>query len=164
MSCNCEEEWTEIKNYPNYQISSKGRVWTCNRKRLMKTNWNMKDKTGGYLFIGLRDKTGKHSINIHRLVIEHYGLRKPDNCQCDHKNKDKSNNCICNLRWITFSENMKCRKSRAGVITIKRKKGYSYVIQTSFNSVKKNITFKDKEEADIFKDCYNCIKDITTSI
>ena len=46
--CNCDENWLVINNYPNYKISSKGRVMNSKRDIIMKLN-----NVGGYYQIGL---------------------------------------------------------------------------------------------------------------
>ena len=47
----------------------------------------------------------KKSYNIHRLVCRTF-INNPDNKECvDHKNNDKTNNHISNLRFATSKEN-----------------------------------------------------------
>ena len=43
---------------------------------------------------------------VHRIVAELF-IHNPDNKSCvDHINGDRSDNRACNLRWVTYSENM----------------------------------------------------------
>lgn len=44
---------------------------------------------------------------IHRLVLETFVGPAPPECECDHIDRDPSNNRIENLRWVTHFENMK---------------------------------------------------------
>lgn len=60
----------------------------------------------GYRVVILTGSDGKrHNKIIHRLVAEHY-LPNPDNLRCvNHKDEDKSNNCVDNLEWCTDQYN-----------------------------------------------------------
>lgn len=57
----------------------------------------------GYYFISLKD--GRH--RIHQLVMKYFGPPKPgDEYEIDHYNRDKLDNSIGNLRWVTHKENI----------------------------------------------------------
>lgn len=92
-----EEIWKEIENYEElYWVSNLGRV-KSKRKILKPIN-------SEYLKVGL-SKNGKETTKyIHRLVAETF-LGKSD-LQVNHKDENKHNNCVDNLEWITFKENM----------------------------------------------------------
>ena len=115
-----EEVWKDIYDYEGlYQISNKGRV-----KRLKfahvssdgKTTWVHKEKIlkpkhdkKGYLFIRLGNgtKTSKN-FRIARLVAMHFISLPPfENAQVDHIDRNRTNNNLENLRWVSNSEN--CR-------------------------------------------------------
>ena len=54
--------------------------------------------------------SGKKSISIHRLVAHHF-IENVDNKKCvDHIDRNKLNNNVENLRWVTVSENGMNRK------------------------------------------------------
>jgi hypothetical protein len=61
----------------------------------------------GYLRIQLFKNKDKKKILIHVLVAKHFlpfdGLDK----EVNHKDGNKSNNCIENLEWVTKSENVR---------------------------------------------------------
>lgn len=79
------------------QVSDKGRVVTqSNRKTL-----GFKSKR--YLSM----KWNQKNHYIHRLVLETFVGPPPDGCECDHIDRDPSNNKLENLRWVTHYENMK---------------------------------------------------------
>jgi hypothetical protein len=59
--------------------------------------------TKGYLGIDINKKTEK----IHRLVALHFIGERPLNLQIDHKDRNKNNNKVSNLRYISGEENMK---------------------------------------------------------
>ena len=163
MSCRCKEQWKEIKGFKNYFISSKGRVLSHKRGYnyiFIKCFWNKKDKQGGYLFVGLRNPK-KHPKNIHRLVIEHFGNPQPENTECDHLDMNRSNNCICNLRWVSKSINQLNKKVKGRIIKIERKSGLRYKFLYQIKNREKNKTFKNIEGAliaqKIFQGAYNIL-------
>ena len=99
------ETWKDIYKYEGrYQISNLGRVKSFGRNNPM----IMKEKDiRGYKSVTLHDGERKRTIQIHRLVAMHF-MSNPDNKpQVNHKDGDKSNNCVENLEWVTNSENIK---------------------------------------------------------
>ena len=59
---------------------------------------------GNYLQVGLNNETGFHSQRVHRLVAETF--IKNDNLllEVDHIDRERHNNNVDNLRWVTKSE------------------------------------------------------------
>lgn len=48
----------------------------------------------------------KKSVKIHQLVMYYFGPPKPgNNYEIDHFNRNKLDNAISNLRWVTHQEN-----------------------------------------------------------
>jgi hypothetical protein len=94
----------EVKDYPNYLIYPDGRVFSKKRKIFLKHLKN----NGGYLFIRLRNNE-KKTINktIHRLVAIHYIPNPENKKEVDHINRNKKDNRVENLRWVTAKENIK---------------------------------------------------------
>lgn len=92
-----EEVWKDIPNYEGlYQASNLGRI-KSKRKIL-------KPIKGEYLKVGLSKNGIQTTKYVHRLVAETF-LGKSD-LQVNHKDENKHNNCVNNLEWITFKENM----------------------------------------------------------
>lgn len=105
------EEWRDIKDYKGiYQISNKGRVKSLNRIDSRGNKVNEKilrpGKRNNYLYVRLC-KDGKFKdYRIHRLVAEAF-IPNPDNLPVvNHKDEDKSNNCVENLEWCTQEYNV----------------------------------------------------------
>jgi hypothetical protein len=96
----------EIKEYPNYLIFRNGAVLSkgskYNKPRFLKHCFN----TAGYKVVCLRDgKGGGRPRFIHRLLAEQY-IPNPENKPfVDHIDRNKTNNNLCNLRWVTSKEN-----------------------------------------------------------
>ena len=97
------EIWKDIKGYEGkYQVSSEGRIWSIGRQKVLKPQTDRH----GYKHVTLIAKNGKKVTElIHRLVALTF-LPNEDNLpQVDHINEDKSDNRVCNLRWVTAKEN-----------------------------------------------------------
>lgn len=78
-----------------YGITPEGEVYSYKRKKFLKPRDNKK----GYLQVGLcKDGKEKNHL-IHRLVAEAY-IPNPENLpMINHKDENKSNNCLQNLEW-----------------------------------------------------------------
>lgn len=62
----------------------------------------------GLGYIQIHFKRSKHFA--HRLVLEAFKGNAPVGMECDHIDRDRSNNSITNLRWVTKKENQNNRK------------------------------------------------------
>lgn len=96
------EEWRMIPDYEGlYMVSNKGRVKNCRTGRILKPG----KQTDGYLMVVLC-KNGKCTPQrVHRLVAMAF-IPNPNNLPCvNHKDEDKTNNCVDNLEWCTVSYN-----------------------------------------------------------
>ena len=96
-----EEIWKPITDFPNYEVSSKGRVKSKYKNIIMK----LQKTYAGYLKICLKNNEGKYlSCSAHRLVAKEF-IDNPENKPTvDHIDKNKQNNCVSNLRWATMTE------------------------------------------------------------
>lgn len=104
--------WKKIKQNENYSINEKGEVRNDITNTLKHSYIN---KQNGYLYVDLwkDNKSTKHSI--HRLLAEAF-LPNPENKPCiDHKDGNRQNNSLDNLRWASFSEN----NSRFGTLGVR---------------------------------------------
>ncbi len=105
MELTNRENWRSINLYSNYEVSSVGRVWNVNTGRILKPSIN----TGGYYYVNLCNG-GKVKHKVHRLVAEAFITNFEDKPVVDHRDGNKTNNCVSNLRWATNSENAMNRK------------------------------------------------------
>ena len=133
----------EIQDYPNYMIYEDGRVYNKKRNIFMKPTLD----NVGYLIIGLSENGKRIQTSIHRLIALHY-ITNPDNKPCvDHIDRDRQNNNIENLRWVTMRENCSnsCRSSEyIGV----RKIGNRYRAEIKVDAKRISLgTYSTQEEA-----------------
>ena len=83
-----------------YEVRPNGDVWSCSKKRCYKLKPYLDKK--GYTRVCI----GKRNIEIHLLVAERYLGPKPGpEYQVDHINRNRSDNRVENLRWVTRTEN-----------------------------------------------------------
>ena len=95
------EVFRSIENYDNYAVSSFGKVKNVITGRMLKAA----DNKDGYLRINLFDDGVMKTFTVHRLVANAF-INNPDDKECvDHKNNNRTNNHISNLRWATNKEN-----------------------------------------------------------
>ena len=101
------EELKEIEGYPNYLISSYGRVWSKKSQIWLKQSWRGdKSINSMYLCVSLSNHGQVKSYAVHRLVALAF-IPNPNNYnQVNHKDEDKSNNKKENLEWCNNQYNM----------------------------------------------------------
>lgn len=85
-----------------YSVTSNGEIYSHITDKFLKPNITR----NGYATVQLfKNKIGKR-VSIHRLVAKAFipnPLNKP---QVNHKDENKSNNCVSNIEWCTPKENM----------------------------------------------------------
>lgn len=108
------EEWKTINNFPEYEVSSLGRV-----KSLKLGKEIIKQQTignHGYLVVSMWNEK-QYVATTHRLVAEAFIPRVEGKEQVDHINRNRTDNRVENLRWATSSENLinkECKMSKIG--------------------------------------------------
>lgn len=98
-----KEIWKDCKGYEGkYQVSNLGRVWSIKRQHYLTPNKHTK----GYLQVTMMAKNGKMKMEyIHRLVAIAF-IPNPNRLpQVNHKDEDKTNNCVDNLEWCNSKYN-----------------------------------------------------------
>uniref|UniRef100_A0A6M3KQJ2 Putative HNH endonuclease n=1 Tax=viral metagenome TaxID=1070528 RepID=A0A6M3KQJ2_9ZZZZ len=114
-----KEIWKTIPDFPDYQVSNKGRVKSLNHyvkhpkgglKIVREKILQPINSSNGYLTVCLYS----NPIIIHRLVAQTF-IANLENKPCvNHIDGNKRNNNVKNLSWCTYSENEKWSYSHLG--------------------------------------------------
>lgn len=101
MLFDIEEIWKDIPGYENiYWISNKGRVKSKNKILKLSVHRD------GYMKAGLCVNGKVRTYQVHRLVALAF-IPNPNNLpQINHKDENKTNNCVGNLEWCTMEYNI----------------------------------------------------------
>jgi hypothetical protein len=143
----------EIQGYSDYLIYEDGRVYSKKNKIFLKPCVN----DNGYFYCNLCKDGIPKPFRIHRLISLHY-IPNPENKPCvDHINRNRKDNRIENLRWVTHIENMQNMGVRcdntSGIKNIS-KDGNGYIYQKTINKKNHRKWFKTIEEAIQYKEEY----------
>ena len=119
------EYFRVIDGFPNYDVSTDGRVRIIKTGKIMK----LKIESSGYIQVGLYKDKKRSFHRVHRLVSTAF-CNKEDNCNVvDHIDRNRANNNYQNLRWTTLSGNQRNR-----TISINNTSGISGVIYDNRNN------------------------------
>lgn len=108
------ETWKALARNPNYEVSTEGRVRerarpVFNRGRVYSKPPRQIEPfidPDGYAFVVIRKPlgTGSEKIFVHRLVMEVFVSKCPDDMTVDHIDRVRTNNAVSNLRYATKAE------------------------------------------------------------
>ena len=109
-----KEQWKEINEFPNYEVSNLGRVRSL--RRTITTSNDRIHKLGGrilkqgttsrgYKNVTLYNEGGNISKNVHRLVLIAFVPNPKNLPSVNHKNENKQDNRLKNLEWCTQQYN-----------------------------------------------------------
>jgi hypothetical protein len=93
------ERWKVIEKYPQYEVSTMGRV------RNIRTGYILKAYDDGYGY--LRVKLHRANCRVHILVAEAF-IPNPENKPIVNHKRGKKHDCRASqLEWVTQSDNIK---------------------------------------------------------
>ena len=95
-------EWEQAEGFSRYLISTDGKIYSLKSDRLLPQGITER----GYKQVDVYNDMGvKKHMKVHRLVyMAHIGAI-PNGLQVNHKDENKTNNCIDNLELMTNKEN-----------------------------------------------------------
>lgn len=127
----------QINGYDNYLVTEDGKIYSKRSKKWLK----LKDTASGYLSVGLCKDGKKQDVLVHRIVCSEYIYNDdPINKKyVNHKNKNKKDNRIENLEWVTQSENMVHANKTKVYSEEKNSMNQEEIVQTSTKD--KNVFF-----------------------
>lgn len=90
-------EKREIPGFPGYYATPTGQIWSGKRKIFLA----QRPDKDGYLRVNLSVGGRLYTRFVHRLVALAYIPLVSGKEQIDHIDRDKTNNNVSNLRWVT---------------------------------------------------------------
>jgi hypothetical protein len=130
--------WTPIPDFPGYQAHPDGYIMNASGRILKGT------EHCGYLRVNL---VPKNKQLIHRLIALTF-LPNPDGYSTvDHINRDKKDNSVQNLRWVTQMENGNNKSGGKCIYWSEANKGFQ-VMKTIRGHRFCSKYFKTREEAE----------------
>jgi hypothetical protein len=133
------EIYKPVPNYPNYLVSNLGNIKNKRTNHVLKGSVDIHN----YKYYQLINETEKKQFSCHRLVAEVFIPNPENKSQVNHKDKNKKNNHVDNLEWMTPSENIK------HAIKDGKKKG---------NTINKRVKIIEKDNITIFDSIVDAAK------
>ena len=94
-------EWRTVKEYDHYEVNQYGDIRHKKRQYILKPRQNK----GGYLYVNFKINGRNTNFAVHRIVANAFIPNPKGYTEVNHKDYDRTNNCVSNLEWVTSSEN-----------------------------------------------------------
>ena len=135
-----------------YKIYEDGRIWSYKREIFMKP---YPDKYGYYKLVLTKDKKEK-TFRLHRLLALNF-IPNPLNLpQVDHIDRNRQNNDLSNLRWVTQEVNMENtgmhKDNKLGEKHIRQTKDGGYRVTIIRKGIRKEKWVKTLEDGIDYRD------------
>jgi hypothetical protein len=100
-----EELWQVIDMFATYSVSNLGRVRNDQTGRVLRQS----DNGRGYNRVMLYNQGRGTNCLVHRLVVQQFIGLIPEGFECDHIDRNRTNNAVSNLHIVSSSENQRNR-------------------------------------------------------
>ena len=115
-----EEAWKTHPVYIEYEVSTFGNVRRKSSQYMMTPTVNGRGYLTVHLRAGIEGKNGKY-CRVHKLVADTFlGEAPGPEYECDHKDRNRQNNYVGNLRYTTHPENVANSRKRRKYIFMDR--------------------------------------------
>ena len=94
------EIWKTIEEFPIYEVSNLGRIKNTKSQKILRPIIK-----SGYHHVSLTNSNCRKNCKVHRLVAMAFIPNPENKSDVNHKDKDKLNNQLSNLEWMTRKEN-----------------------------------------------------------
>ena len=124
-----ELEWREVKEYSNYEVNQFGEIRHKTRKKILKPRSN----NGGYQYVNFKINGKNINFAVHRIVANAFIPNPNGYTEINHKDYDRTNNCVDNLEWVNSSQNKQHaylkdeNKNSRGKAVVQRSKDGVYI-------------------------------------
>lgn len=127
------EQWKQIEGFQDYQISNLGNIKSFKQNKNGKL-LSLKPNSKGYIVAKLYSNGQSYNKMVHRLVLETFCPIDDKDKEVDHINRNRSDNRLENLHWVTPSENCKNRSNNKKVIRFPDKKIFNNLMDAATES------------------------------
>lgn len=115
------ESWKTVSSFSNYKVSSFGRL----RNVMTGKYVGSVNAKHGYMEATLSQDGKSQKYYVHVLVAKHFIPNPANKKYVDHKNHNKADNRVSNLRWVSHQENLMNKRKTASKC-LSKYKGVSY--------------------------------------
>lgn len=95
-------EKKELDNYSKYTFYSNGKIWSKSSGKFLE---RLSDNNGYINSVFVNDLNERKDWSFHRIIATCFIPNPENKPYVDHKNRNKNDNSVENLRWVTPQEN-----------------------------------------------------------